>query len=283
MLKIWLRNKRPNAGEAGRAVGRDDFGILINQNATVYRPNGSTLAVLVKGVIPPELTALARENLVPAAGMTTNRGVAAAGEKGLRLKKDGTVSKTAQASGVRSGIVGYFDRYPRIPYCRQTSFNENHLDKFDKVRPVFEMMGGVLEKYLPDKYKNQMEACESTHPSWVIKGTPFTTITVNKNFRTMMHRDAGDLSTGFGVMACLRSGQYDGSFFCMPEYGVAFDMDDGDVLLGAVHDEWHGNTPFEDPSEGYERWTLVAYYREKMMNCGSPSEELERARSLKKI
>ena len=283
MLKVWLRSRRSDAGKAGRALGRDDFGILVNQNAAIYKPNGDPLAILVKGAISPELSAIARKALIPAAGMTTNRGIAAAGERGLRRRKDGSISRTAQASGVRSGIIGYFDRYPRIPYCRQTSYNENHLDKFDAVRPVLSVMADVFRDHIRDRYDAQMGVCRETHPAWVIKGTPFSTVTVNKNFRTMMHRDAGDLSEGFGVMACLRAGSYGGSYFCFPQYGVAVDMEDGDVLLGSVHDEWHGNTPFEDPGEDYERWTLVAYYREKMIDCGSPEEELERAKSLKEL
>jgi hypothetical protein len=61
---------------------------------------------------------------------------------------------------------------------------------------------------------------------------------------------------------------------------VAFDMQNGDVLLVDVH-QWHGNTPIKaDP--GAVRLSLVMYYREKMIHCGTMEEELKRVQKRKK-
>jgi hypothetical protein len=229
------------------------------------------------------------------------------GNRLQNIKKDGTLSKTnrtisdAQAvkniieAGAKveqelsdgswievepepraSGVVGYVDRSPRFPYCRLTAFNINHPDKFRAAMPLIRRVGEVFAESCPERYAAQMDVVQNTVDDYVISGTPFTTITVNMNFQTAVHQDAGDLKAGFGVMSALRAGRFDGCYTCFPQYRIAADMQTGDVLLADVH-EWHGNTPLK-PKGAYERLSLVFYYREKMKECGTPTEELERAK-----
>lgn len=39
----------------------------------------------------------------------------------------------------------------------------------------------------------------------------------------------------------------------------------------------HGNTPYENAVEGYERVSLVYYFRERIVKCKSAAEELAKA------
>lgn len=84
-------------------------------------------------------------------------------------------------------------------------------------------------------------------------------------------------------MAVLRRGRFRGCLLGMPRYGVAFDMQDRDVIMFDPH-EVHGNTQFTDGQgvvrEDYERISVVMYLRSRMRECGSPEEELQRAREL---
>lgn len=130
---------------------------------------------------------------------------------------------------------------------------------------------------LPDRYANQLAAANQCRPEWIIKGTPFSTLTVNNNVIGATHKDAGDFKDGFGMIACARSGEYEGAWLAFPEYGVAADLRDGDLIYFNSHD-WHGLTPFRNEREGHERITVVFYLREKMARCGSPAEELENAK-----
>ena len=45
---------------------------------------------------------------------------------------------------------------------------------------------------------------------------------------------------------------------------------------------WHGNIPFRntvgEPGKDWERISVVHYYREGILGCGSPSEELHKAK-----
>jgi hypothetical protein len=45
-----------------------------------------------------------------------------------------------------------------------------------------------------------------------------------------------------------------------------------------VH-EWHSNTSFKQMRLGYERITLVFYYREKMIHCKSARDEIDWAKN----
>ncbi len=65
-----------------------------------------------------------------------------------------------------------------------------------------------------------------------------------------------------------------GGYFCLPEYRVAIDMHNEDILFADVH-KWHGNTEFTGCSEDWLRIAFVMYYREYMYKCKSPKEELQ--------
>ena len=70
-----------------------------------------------------------------------------------------------------------------------------------------------------------------------------------------------------------REGNFDGSYFCLPEYRVAIDLHNGDLLFADVH-KWHGNTPFKNCDDNFLRIAFVMYYREYMYKCKQPVEEL---------
>jgi hypothetical protein len=119
-----------------------------------------------------------------------------------------------------------------------------------------------------------MEAVRRTHPDWVIPGTAFTTLTVNHNWRTAMHKDDGDLQEGFGVLTAM--GEWDGCHLIFPKYRVAVDMEECGVLLADVH-ETHCNSPFIGDEE-HDRMSVVFYYRTGMPACLSAQEEEYRAK-----
>lgn len=203
-----------------------------------------------------------------------------------RIKEKGGVVEQQLSSGEwmeieprlnRSGVAGYLDNGGnRFPYCRLTAFNINHPDQFARALPMVRTVDRVFQERIPERYAAQRAVVENTVDDYVISGTSFTTITINLNFQTAVHKDAGDLKEGFGVMSAMRRGKFDGCYTCFPQYRICADMQTGDVLLADVH-EWHGNTPLK-PRGAYERMGLIFYYREKMQECGTPTEELEKAR-----
>jgi hypothetical protein len=271
------------AADALKATSLDwrHYGILLaGEDVDVYKPDGSPLLLLRHEALPEDVCRKARPALRHAARTTLNRGVAAGGRRTARVKRDGTLSKTTYAPGVESGIIGYFDRTAREPYCRTTAFTWEDLRRWRAVQPFIRAVDGVFAWELPDRHAAQMRAVRATPPEYVIGGndpTAFTTVTVNRNYRSAVHKDKGDLREGFGVLSVLRHREYEGGYLCFPKYRVAVDLRTRDVLLADVH-EWHGNTPLVGTEGEYERISCVFYYRTNMRHCLPPDEELERAK-----
>lgn len=187
------------------------------------------------------------------------------------------ISDTTYANTVNSGIAGWFDRYPRIPYGRATAYTKNNLEKFKMAYPFLQTLAKGFKDLLPWRYNNQMQAANKVDPRFLVPGTPFTTITVNKTFRTAAHYDAGDLDTGLSNLLVLsNNGNYTGGYLIAPEYRVAVNVRPGDLLLINNHEVMHGNTPIVLGDEEAERVSLVCYFREKMLELGS--WEYEQAR-----
>ena len=136
-----------------------------------------------------------------------------------------------------------------------------------------------------------MEECDSTHPEYrqtfqetnppepsgsagksqrdaqfAIDDTAFSTVTINYNWQTALHKDAGDLKEGFGNLVVIRDGKYKGGYTGFPQYGVAINVDNGDFLGMDVH-QWHANTKLKGLSKDFTRLSLVCYLRENMIRC----------------
>lgn len=278
----------------GKFLAEEDVKYLAVDDCDVYKPNGDLLMKYRKNVISKELCDMGYEGLKDAARKSLNRGIAAGyGTKegfpetmqdrlvpmkgGRRFKyfrkSDQGFSNTNIAMPVYSGIAGYFDNTSsRFPYCRTTAFTREYLEKWEKAIPYIQRISELYKELTPDKWENQRLMVEKTHPDWIIPGTVYSTVTVNKNYRIAVHQDAGDLKEGFGNLTVFRRGSFEGANLCFPKYGVAVDLQEGDFLAMDIH-EWHGGTPFKNCSEDYERISIVCYYRAEMYKCGSKEEE----------
>lgn len=186
------------------------------------------------------------------------------------------ISGTNYANPVFSGVGGSYDRYPRIPFCRVTSYTANNKEKFELALPFIETISDWFGKLLPHRWAAQKAEIVKIDPEYHIGKSVYSTVTINKNFRTACHRDAGDLDAGFGNLTALTNENGDGwsgGYLCFPEYRVAVDIRPGDVLLMDVH-EIHGNTPI-GPLNGEkpDRISLVCYFRENMLGCGTKKYE----------
>lgn len=189
-----------------------------------------------------------------------------------RVKK--YISNTNYAMPVYSGVAGYMDRYPRIPYGRATAYTANNMEKFKLAYPLLQKLAKGFSDYLPKRYTFQNSCAEKLDSEFVVPGTPFTTLTVNKSFRTAAHRDAGDLHQGFSNLTVLTNGKgYSGGMLVLPEFRVAVNVRPGDLLLINNHFGIHGNTPIVLDEEGAERYSLVCYFREKMLELGAKQYE----------
>jgi hypothetical protein len=192
------------------------------------------------------------------------------------------ISDTTYANGVRSGVGGFMDRYPRIPFCRETGWQSNNKDKYEASIALFETANEVFKREVPNRWAGQAAAMEQLGEDWRIGNTVYTTLTINRDFRTAAHRDVGDLCEsyetannprGFSNLLVLDNGKhYNGFYLCFPEFRVAADIRAGDMIMMNAH-RIHSNSPAFDYEEGFERMSVVMYFRESMLSCGSRKYE----------
>ena len=174
------------------------------------------------------------------------------------------ISETNYAQSVMSGVAGYYGRYPRIPYGRITSYTEKNLEKFEMAYPFLNKLNEGFKQLLPKRWETQRKAADKLDPRFVIDKTVFTTLTVNHNWRTAAHLDAGDLPDGFSNLTAVTNNQkgWKGGALVLPEFRVAVNLRPGDLLLVANHTAIHGNLELE--GDDNDRLSLVAYFREDM-------------------
>jgi hypothetical protein len=252
------------------------FDTLITEDCDGYDVNGTLLFKFRKNVLPLEVVKLGYESFKDSIQWTDGRGIAAGGNF-KRIRKDGTVSNISIAEKVFSGNVGYMDSGAMVKYCRRTAFARDYFTKFTQGVPFVEAVDRLYKELCPVHYGKQYAIAQGTNRNYRIANTSFTTVTVNRNFQTAVHKDAGDYQEGFGNLCVYREGTFDGSYFCLPEFRAALDLHTGDMLFVDVH-RWHGNTPFKNMSPDYMRVAFVMYYRENMIFCKQPADELHQAK-----
>lgn len=181
---------------------------------------------------------------------------------------DGKLIKTSLGNYSRSNIIGYYDKADRnlgrgAPKCRLTAFTANEVNKWKSCLPFFQYVDVCFQALVPDRHKNQWIRANSTE--FVIPDTSFSTITINYNWRTALHKDDGDFKDGFGNLLVLEEGVYEGGYLGFPRYGVCFDVRMGDFLAMDVH-EWHCNTDMSSSAD-FSRLSIVCYLRNGMEKC----------------
>lgn len=305
-MEVRVKNKIPAeemSAKVQHILTTDDVNILLTNPTIVQKPDGRLLAKYLPAAFTRQRMAEFYDVLHDLRKMeTTNRGYASGTEAHPRFGG----STRVESAPIRSAIIGSFDAVPPKLYCRLTAWSGKELDKYASLFPLFQDIGAYFESHVADRFAAQMAYVRKTDPDWIIEGTPFTTITVNNSYPTGVHQDQGDLDQGFSTLTVLRRGNYSGGWITFPEYRIAVDMQDGDLLLMDAH-EWHGNVAMtcgdcglpmgagvlpkfrnsapeewdrmahEKRSCTAERISVVAYYRTRMAECGTAEEEAKRS------
>jgi hypothetical protein len=256
----------------GKFLDESCYDTLITEDTDAHDEYGNMLFKFRKNAIGLDVLKQGYESFKDSITLTEGRGISS-GSSHKRIRKDGSVSNITVGNKVYSGNVGYMDASAMVHYCRKTAFARQYFDKFTQGIPFVQAVDKLYAELCPEHYARQKKIASATDLNYVIAGTSFTTVTVNRNFQTAVHKDAGDLPDGFGNLCVYREGYFEGAYFCLPQYRVAIDMQNTDMLFVDVH-RWHGNTPFVNCSADFMRIAFVMYYREDMYQCKKPSDEL---------
>lgn len=281
----------------GKVLGDDSYDMLLTgptfltapypegkgQKLTMkQRSEGMPLVAYLPGAVKHAMDE-AYDVLTTIRMKTDNRGLASGSE---RVRGNG-INRT-RSKPIMSAVLGAMDPQGPQQYCRLTAFSARQVEQWESLRPLFQAIAKHFESHpkLTDRYGAQMREIARTPNDWIIPDTPFTTITVNNSYSTGVHTDKGDLDAGFSCLATCRRGEFTGARLVFPEYRVAVDMQDGDLVLMDAH-QYHGNTLMtckcgdvvnEGPCKvcGAERISVVAYFRTDMIKCGTFQQETEK-------
>ncbi len=229
----------------------------------VHTDRNRLLCHYIPRAISVELCSLAYDCYRKVGEMTSsNRGHAAGLSHRLQT------SHYERGEPVHTGILGYFDKANSKVPCRLTQFSRQHFEDYQRGLPFICAMDDLLRKTVPDRHRLQYEAiCGAAHDdtTYQIADTAFSTVTVNLDFRTALHKDIGDYKQGFGALAVV-SKDISGGLLCFPQYRIAIELGRGDFIAMDVH-EWHCNTPIHKHSEDAYRLSFIAYFRERLQHC----------------
>lgn len=222
---------------------------------------------------------------------------------------DNRLHKDHISNSVSSGIIGYYDKPDRNSYnpsninsisskknkqlnntkrkrtkkvsqvpCRTTKFTRDNVLKWKQSIPLIKEADKQFKILVPKRHKVQLKRARKTK-DYQIDNTAFSTITLNYNYQTALHKDKGDLEEGFGNLLVLEKSKcnvdnasnYKGGFTGYPQYGVAVDVRQGDFLAMDVH-QWHCNTPIinsvkSSKKDTFGRLSIVCYLRKNMIKC----------------
>jgi hypothetical protein len=286
----------------------DVYGLSHPDDVAAGKPARKLLAKFRKGVFTPEkvqvgwdafrLLAIPSRNRGAAAGPIDLKGTYWSRRKPVevtgwstRYMQNGKVSKMRVNNVVASGVIGYYEKTPFLGQpCRMTGYTRRGLKQFYHGIPYLEAIDTEFKKLVPEAHRKQLAAV-SKKPMYQIADTAFSTLTINMNFRTALHKDAGDFAEGFGNLSVIEWGKYHGGETIFPRFGAAFNLRTGDFVAMDVH-EWHCNAALKETAEDkryneslpdirtrdaktgvigsqerFQRISFVCYFREKLEDC----------------
>jgi hypothetical protein len=286
----------------------DVYGINTDEDVADGLPRRVLIAKLRKGVFPKDviqtgwdafrLLAIPSRNRGAAAGPIDLKGMYWSRRKpvqthkwGTRYLQKGKVSKMVVNNVVASGVIGYYEKTPFLKQpCRLTGYTRRGLRQFFHGIPFLQAIDRQFGKLVPEAHAKQLAAV-SKKPMYQIADTAFSTLTINMNFRTALHKDAGDYKDGFGNLSVIEWGRYHGGETLFPRFKAGINLRTGDFVAMNVH-QFHCNAKIyetaedkaynkrlpdirtRDPATGvvgsqelFQRISFVCYFREKIEDC----------------
>jgi hypothetical protein len=302
----------------GTFFEEDAVDTIVREDADVYGVDVDGTERLIakfrKGVIPKDtiqkgwdafrMLAIPSRNRGAAAGPIDVKGKYWSKRKPTEITKwsakymqNGKVSKMRVNNVVASGVIGYYESTAFLDAaCRMTGYTRKGLKNFLHGIPYLQAIDRQFKRLAPAAHEKQLKALRK-HKMYQIADTAFSTLTVNLNFRTALHKDAGDYKDGFGNLSVIEWGKYHGGITMFPRFRVGFDVRTGDFVAMDVH-EWHTNSKLyeteadkeynktlpdirtRDPETGvvgsnhrFQRLTFVCYFRERLQECDEHATE----------
>lgn len=260
-------------------LNQSHYDELLNDSATIVDQNGEIIFVFLKKALSKQSAGLAWNAIKDWNPQSPLRSMAKGIKQEYKYKDGVKTNYLKNRTYCCSGVMGYFDRFPTVPCCRPCSFNSLNPEKFEMMLPITKEVAKLHAEFDPKSWVVYDDFSKRVHDDWKIAGTPYNTITMNKNFQTFPHKDGKNMPASC-PMTIIRKGSYRGGYLVFPEYRIAINIDTTDLILFMNSTEWHGNTRITGTSPDYVRSSFIWYCRKNMDVCLSEKEELERVKNL---
>jgi hypothetical protein len=192
--------------------------------------------------------------------------------RGNTTGEKGNITKDSKR--VNSVVIGYYDHLSMRQNSilkksgvkletgvRETRYTSQRPKRFQRLIPCIETIDRFYAQLVPEAYEKQVRKANETE--FRIAKTSFSTVSVNVNLQTTIHRDRRDDLEGFGNLSVIRKGEYTGGETCFPQYGVGVDVQHGDICYMDTH-QWHCNYPIVLSTPDTVRMSLVCYFMPKI-------------------
>jgi hypothetical protein len=212
-------------------------------------------------------------------GDVTGRGKAVhAGAVRPALRADGTVSriermpKLAGLEGSVSRMVGFRAPDGKNPYAHPSDYLRDHPDKVKAMLPWFQLMDQEFAWIAPQFHASQLAVAQQIQ-QWILEGTTFSGVTINRNWRTALHRDANNY--GPAVMTAIVQGEMEerSGLLQFPRHRLAVNLTTGVLLIANTHIEPHGNTTIWGVTGQFRRISFVGFQNPRLLKCDTRAEE----------
>src|ERR1017187_3891787 len=228
----------------------------LTKSTICYYPNGDVLALFLKG----DIFKSSRKAL-PALIPKSIRDLAFEGLSQVKFTKDTKGFKKPTRPETKNAVLWNPDaRELAFGYTDQGSIElslaaRHQAEHYAKVMPLLRLVNGIYARVLPKEY-----TAASRHlvarKRFRQAGTTFTTVTVNRNLPTALHKDSKN-HPGLIAMTTLAAPGTTGGEFCFPQYALKVPVKPGDLLIAATSREWHCNL---SPVVGL-KFSVVCYKR----------------------
>ena len=139
-----------------------------------------------------------------------------------------------------------------------------HQQEFDNdVKPMLLRLTELYKQLWESMYNPHM--IEARRTEFSIEDTPFSTITINRDWKSFYHKDKKNSPIGVGNLVVYEGSKYEGGFLVFPNYRVAVDVRMGDVLFMNQF-KIHGNTDIiKEREDVIGRLSFVSYLHDGLI------------------
>ncbi len=230
----------------------------LTESTVLYYPNGDVMALFLKGDIfkssRKELPALIPESIRDQAfeGLSQIESSDVGFHKPHRRETRGAIRWNPDAKEL---VFGYTD----VGSIEPTKAIRAQDEHYQKILPLIRLMNGIYARVLPKQYV-EAGRHKLSREEFRQAGTSFTTVTVNRNCPTALHKDIRN-HPGLIAMTTVAAPSTTGGEFCFPQYALKVPVKPGNLLIAATSREWHCNL---SPVVGLK--FSVVCYRKRLSN-----------------